>query len=228
MINKSIFINKLNKRIELKDVYNKSDIFRIEKAINLSKFSFNEIYPKRTINSIYLDNHLFNSLTDSFDGNCSRKKTRIRWYGNSMTPTPSTLEIKRKQGFISWKETSRNSHIVDPSAINWSNFITKKNKHEFFNYESENLLPKSIVSYNRRYFASFDRKIRITIDNELKFFEQVSTCKPNLKYANYRSQIMVTEIKVDLSNHHVLNDLLTDLPFTSRRFSKYSESVSLY
>ena len=97
MIIKPNLLNKTNKRIELKDIFRISEMNRLEKAIRLSKFSFSEVFSQRTINSIYFDNHSLDSLLDSIDGNCLKKKTRIRWYGNSSNNNPGTLEIKRKR-----------------------------------------------------------------------------------------------------------------------------------
>ena len=46
---------------------------------------------------------------------------------------------------------------------------------------------KSIITYDREYYASFDEKVRVTIDQNLKTFIQDNSIRPNLNY--YRPHI---------------------------------------
>ena len=97
--------SKSKDRIEIKEIFTHTDLYKFEKALKRSRFSFRRAYPNRKINSLYFDNYLYKSLTDSLEGNSTRIKKRIRWYGQSRKKSVGTLESKRKQGYLSWKES---------------------------------------------------------------------------------------------------------------------------
>ena len=108
-----------NKRIEIKEVASEFDLTRILKAINLSTLSFRQSYPKRRINSLYFDDSFFSSVEESYEGNSIRSKKRMRWYGQSKEPVHATLEIKEKQGHLSWKKLYKNMCKIYPSSKKW-------------------------------------------------------------------------------------------------------------
>ena len=140
------------KRIEVKEVFSLFDIPKVQKAIQLSKFAFRKPFPDRQINSIYFDDFSFSSFEDSIEGNCLRTKTRLRWYGSKNDEVSAILELKKKQGMYSWKHLYQNNYRINPIARNWSNFVKflkKEEKDLILNH----LKPKSIVSYQRSYYA---------------------------------------------------------------------------
>lgn len=160
------------------------------------------IYAKRTINSLYYDNELYDMFNDSEEGLLPRKKVRIRWYhdvSNSFKETKiSSVEGRYKTKSVanlrSWSELPQNFYEPSYGIIH----------------------PSLLVSYTREYF-SFEN-MRITFDS-------------NIEYMNYRqSQNIrhkdgerVMEVKVDI---HVPDDYIENiLPYTNARFSKYSRGL---
>ena len=89
-----------------------------------------------------------------------------------------------KRGHLSWKKIYRNSHNIKPQSKQWRNFIETASNESSSNCILCNLVPQSIVSYQRSYFASFDGKIRITIDHDLKTYIQNNTFARNFDYGN--------------------------------------------
>ena len=73
--------------------------------------------------------------------------------------------------------------------------------------------------------ASFDGKVRVTIDQNLKSFNQENSTKPNLNYYRPHIAFVIFEIKVSQENESLVKDVLRDLPFSAKRFSKYCESL---
>jgi len=216
---------KTDKRIEIKEVFKISQINMVYNAILLSKFLFYNPYPGRRINSIYFEDSSYSSLTDSIEGNSKRTKKRIRWYGKQKSVTNATLEIKKKNGHISWKLLYKDNYFVDPKANDWSNFIKTESYSEKLDFHIHNLEPKSIIRYDRDYFTSFDDKVRITIDQNLNSFAQTSRYAPNLEYGKHHSNLFIVEIKVSQENESLLKNVLRELPFSAKRFSKYCESI---
>ena len=86
--------------------------------------------------------------------------------------------------------------------------------------------PTSIVRYRLKYFVSADGWIRITLDEDLQFHNQLNSNGPNLIIADYSDASIIAEIKVSDSNSHLLPKISNYISFTPRRFSKYCESIS--
>jgi SPX domain protein involved in polyphosphate accumulation len=216
---------KSSYRIEVKEVFSCSDLYKIEKAIRSSRFAFYSTYPNRRINSLYFDNHQYEYLTDSIEGNSLRTKKRIRWYGQSKDKCTGTLEIKRKQGYLSWKESYKDSHILNTCSTEWKDFILQKKNQSLPHHELLNLKPKSIVCYDRSYYCSFDRKIRITVDQNITTFDQFKFYSPNFTNSRKLFATIIIEIKIDKENSRLLRSVIKELPFSPKRFSKYCESI---
>ena len=212
------------KRIELKDRFDSFDLPKIQKAIQISHFSFRKSFPDRQINSIYLDDYSFSSLEESLEGNCIRTKTRIRWYDIPCTKVKAVLELKKKKGLYSWKHLYENSYQVDPNARNWFSFINFLEK-EAVNFIKPNFEPKSLVSYDRSYYASFDGKVRITIDRNLKTYLQTNSQRPNISFHRKHFDTIILEIKVSANDSFLIPEVCKDIPFNAQRFSKFCESL---
>jgi len=213
------------KRIEIKEVFRPSDLIKLRKAILLSRFSFRTPYPKRKINSIYYDTHDYKALEDSIEGGSIRRKSRIRWYGDAPTATNATLEIKNKKGHLSWKLLQKDLFRICNDTKTWETFLTP-------NFDSRdaallllNQQPKSIITYDREYYLSFDGKVRVTIDQNLKTFKQENATSPNLKYYRPHIGFVIFEIKATQKNESLVNEVIKDFPFSAKRFSKYCESI---
>lgn len=212
------------KRIEIKEVFSLFDIPKVQKAIHLSKFAFRKPFPDRQINSIYFDDFSFSSFEDSIEGNCLRTKTRLRWYGNEHDEVSAVLELKKKQGMYSWKHLHQNKYRINTNARNWPTFINFLQKEES-DLILTHLKPQSIVSYFRSYYASFDGKVRITIDQKLKTYQQTNLLRPNFTFHRKHCNIVVLEIKVSKKDSSLIREVCKDIPFNPQRFSKYCESL---
>ena len=214
-----------SKRLEVKEVFKCKDLKLIDRAIKLSGFSFRKTFPTRRVNSVYFDTIKMDLLTQSLEGNRDRKKIRLRWYGDKKKECDATLEIKNKKGVVSWKNLYEKQIVVNPTANRWDNL---------FKYDSDNLhlknifksyLPASIVSYKRDYYESMNKKIRITIDKDLRTYQQMSRLKVDFSHYKDRSSLVIMEIKTSYEDEKILKHVLQDFPFSGKRFSKYCESL---
>ena len=214
-----------DRRIELKDVFTTDDLPLIEKSINLSRFSFYKPYPNRKVNSVYFDDLLFSSLEESIEGNSIRTKKRLRWYGGSLTKNNAVLEFKKKLGVYSWKELYRNSYCINPIAQKWTDFILPLSNDAILPLKKISDTPVSIVNYNREYYTSFDNKVRVTIDRNLKTYQQTNLLRPNVTFHRKHHKTIVLEIKVSSDDSSLIREVCEDIPFNPQRFSKYCESL---
>lgn len=159
---------KNNLRYERKWVFkdvNYNDIFN--KALK-SKFLFHIQHPKRHVNSIYFDDNNYTSIKDNLDGVSDRSKYRVRWYGkNSFVLHNPKLEIKIKKNFLNYKKIFPLEKLDN---LNLKNI----NHVKLINQEVNNIIKKKLLfanittHYERLYLISYNKKIRTTIDYNLK------------------------------------------------------------
>lgn len=185
----------------------------------LSNRSFQEIYYKRRVNSIYFDTPEFEYFEQNINGDQDRLKIRVRWYGDQNFPEQLQLEIKIKCGEIMRKEV----FPLSCKASNLSSFIKKLTKlvqNELSNKikEAHVLKPVLINSYWREYFYSPSDKIRITLDNDIRVQSIV-----DFIYGRHPRcfAFSILECKYTLENDRVLQAVLQTLPVQISKSSKY-------
>ena len=223
-VNQSSEVKVTDKRVELKELFRLCDMPKLERAIALSRYAFHKPYPDRKINSLYFDTIGYDALEESIEGNSLRKKTRLRWYGNRKNSTKAVLELKFKKGNISWKHLYKSEYMVTPRANHWNNFV-KCNKLQGIDPRLYNMIPMSVVKYDRKYYCSFDGKIRLTIDTNLQTYLQHSSKRPNLRFYRNHIGFVVLEVKVASEDQPHIKEVLKGIPFSAKRFSKYCESI---
>ena len=204
-------------RYERKFLIEKNKLSSFLRSI-ISK-GFFEIYNERKINNIYLDNFLSDSVYENIEGLSKRNKYRIRWYGEKFDLSQKTLEIKIKNEFLNKKEKINisRSKLDDYSEINNHVVCLKKRlleKNKSFYLKIFNLNPSLLNSYRRRYFYSSFFNIRLTIDNNLKFYSPVTK-------AHYLEQKIIIEVKYD-KEIEFINE------FDNLQLSRYSKYVKGY
>ena len=214
-----------DRRIELKDVFTTDDLPSIEKSIKLSRFAFYKPYPNRKVNSLYFDDLRYSALEESIEGNSLRTKKRLRWYGVSRTKNNAVLEFKKKVGTYSWKELYRNYYCINPIAQKWSDFIQPLINDATLPLKKISDTPTSIVTYDREYYSSFDNNIRVTLDRNIKTYQQTNLLRPNFSFHRKHSSKIILEIKVSVENFGLIREVFRDIPFNPQRFSKYCESL---
>ena len=150
-----------------------SDI-QIENLLKVHPENFKEIYFQRFVNNIYFDTHNFLSYWDNLDGKSNRLKVRIRWYGSfqGLAEKPS-LEIKIKKAHHGYKFRYPLDNFMVDSSFSNENLQTTMNKASLPGFLKEYLKDLDITllnRYSRKYYLSFNKKCRVTLDTGMKFF----------------------------------------------------------
>ena len=78
-----------------------------------------------------------------------------------------------------------------------------------------------INSYHRRYFATPNGKLRLTVDQGIQSFNQLRSARPNLRAPEAFPDVVVLELKTDVGNSDLLRRAIQDIPLRVSRFSKY-------
>ena len=204
-------------RVEKKFVFGKFKEDYLKKILLLNGFS--KTYSPRNISSIYLDTLNFDFAKDNINGVSKRKKIRFRWYNNDYTNI--YLEEKNKQNFFVKKNINKISNLVSQNINidDLKNFFFKKNKD--FNTFNYRFVLKT--NYYRSYWISNDKKIRATIDTNLK----VSPIDNLSRKLDLNETIL--EFKFSPSEEKNFRNFIFKNNFNLRtnKYSKYLQSFNL-
>ena len=179
---------------------------------------FKKSYPKRVVNSIYLDTEIYQDVWDNINGFNKRKKIRLRWY-DKLNNSPVYIEEKKKIGFITKKKQYKLGFFKNFDELD--SFV--KNQHFFKNNflitKKINLKKSLFIQYEREYFEQQNKLLRITIDKNLKIFQNF----PNRYILNDK---IILELKYDIRNSAKVNNFIkiNKLNNRNQKFSKYVNS----
>lgn len=217
--------NKNNWRIENKFILNEYNIEQIKYFIKKHPSFFKKQHQTRQVNNIYFDDHKYSSFYDNIEGYSKREKVRIRWYGDTFKKIKKPiLEIKIKNSQLGYKEYVKLNDFNFHQEIFDNNFfinIFKNISEKYFYNKIYKKKPVLVNSYNRQYYVSINKKIRITLDSKLKFYN----IKKNFVEINDDKKIL--EIKYDLKNHSDARHVSQYFPFRTSKSSKYVIGVNL-
>lgn len=214
-------------RYERKFMIDAMDYYAVEQQIRIHPAAFSPIFHPRYINNIYLDTNEFDFYFDNVSGRSSRKKARIRWYGEKegFVEKP-VLEFKIREGMLG----NKISFPLKPFNVdeNLSNEILQDvfRNSNLPDWALENLLfmkPALLNRYLRKYFLSFDQKFRLTIDNELTYFGIGSN--NNHLSERYATDDIIVELKYDFVNDDEAVFVTNELPFRLTKSSKYVNGI---
>lgn len=133
-----------------------------------------EAFEPRFVNNLYLDTVGWGDYRANIDGLGERKKMRVRWYGEFFGKKPgAVLELKLKDGVHGRK-------IAHP--LEGFEFSPTQRRADLMRRLSQAGLPDGIAGYirslrpvlvnryRRRYYRSFDRALRVTVDSEISYY----------------------------------------------------------
>jgi len=162
-------------RYERKWLVEAYDKAQVECMILAHPAFFREIYAKRRVTSIYLDTENLCDFLKHESGAPERAKSRIRWYGEGdpRTIKNPTLEFKIKRGDLGAKcrYDLTDLELTNGSIRNSVQTCIQKCKTIPPALKDELKMKEPVlrVSYLRRYFSSMDKKMRLTLDDQIEF-----------------------------------------------------------
>lgn len=228
-------------RLEYKFLVNNLDLEKIRSKllpfVSEDSFSNGKVVPEYTVRSIYFDSSEFTFYHEKIDGIKNRKKLRIRSYNELEDNNLVFLEIKNKyENFIGKNRAPLKYHDLknilftkDIEAYTLtSNGYTNsiRDSEKFFHHMlRDKLKPIILIVYEREaYFSKFDKSLRITLDKNLRYFD--NPCIHSL----YKDD----ELKLAIPNHFVLEvkftngyprwlrDIVQEFNLTRKSVSKYT------
>jgi SPX domain protein involved in polyphosphate accumulation len=217
-------------RYERKFVANRVSRLTAELVIKQNQAFFTPVFHPRKVNNIYFDTPGLDCYYDNLFGNGHRWKARIRWYGTTFGTSKSpVLEFKIKKGFVGTKK----SFSLPNFAINESGFNASVLKTAFkeaklpeeIRERLTNLQPVLLNSYKRSYFSTLNKKFRVTVDDELEYYNLRATWN-NFPHV-YREELKtVVELKYDQEWDSEAEKITNQFPFRLDKNSKFVAGMS--
>jgi SPX domain protein involved in polyphosphate accumulation len=210
-------------RFERKFLIYPFSIKEMETFLKLHPLNFRKTYQDRYINSIYYDTEDFKMYFQNINGFSEREKIRVRWYGEDKENFKNPkLEVKIRNTYLGKKISYSINNYNIKSSLN--HLLETKDSDEAKILLLENLRPKILVKYKRKYFESFDKKIRITLDSELEF-TKIEPSNPKIFSATKKIDDEIIEIKYSSNFQKEALDLMNKIPLRLTRYSKYVRGV---
>jgi SPX domain protein involved in polyphosphate accumulation len=191
----------------------------ILQAIKLHPESFTKIYPDRQINNIYFDTSTLSTYWDNVNGVASRKKYRVRWYGENVQEIIKPhFEVKMRVNELGTKRVTR----IDDFDLDNLRFLTR-----IINELKDSpgrLQPVLMNSYNRSYFGTKDNKFRVTVDSNIRYFSMMFAQRFT-RYTVQDFNAIVVEMKYDREDDNDTDRITQHFPFRQTKSSKYVTGV---
>ena len=213
-----------NSRYELKFVTYDVNYFLIKHWIKMSQHNFFREYNNRIVNNIYFDSLNFKSFTDNVDGQSKRVKTRYRWYGKFEKQSYGNMEFKIKRNVFGYKKTYNVKDLIIDEKKDFryiNNKIFNELPQDIGIFFKQNDNPQIINQYEREYFKTKNQKFRVTIDRNIKIFDQRKSNTPNISRKTISQNYIVLEIKFDRKSRKDIEDLISNIPIRISKNSKY-------
>lgn len=197
-----------------------------ESIIKQNSAFFSSVFHPRKINNIYFDTPGLDCYFDNLFGNGQRWKARIRWYGKKFGEVKNPrLEFKLKKGLTGTKK----SYLLPSFEIDKKDFDTGI-LHQYF---SEADLPDEVKdrmkklqavlmnSYKRSYFVSVNKRFRVTVDDNLLYYNMRSGWNLFFPHPFKEFDKTVVELKYDRKWNDEAEQITNQFPFRLDKNSKF-------
>jgi len=212
-------------RYELKVAGQEASYHRLRMALELQPEAIRTLYPPRQVQSIYLDSHFGCALEENLAGISHREKLRLRWYGAETRGVVGKLELKVRENMLGWKRTTQVDRRLDVQGALRSEFARELQASfpDAWRIRMAGLEPAQWISYEREYFITADHKVRLTIDRNVRTWDQRWRGRLSARALDEtpKGRIFVLELKCSPEAIEVAEALVQRLPWPVGRCSKF-------
>lgn len=200
----------------------------IELMVRLHPSLFRTAYPPRDINNVYFDTPGMSSYHEHTNGSANRRKTRVRWYGAAHGEVNKpVLEFKGKRGLVNFKRSENLPAFRFDGDLRSERLVASCRTYGTPPDVIDHLASRRPVLFNRyrrQYFETADRRVRLTIDHELRFADLGDL--PHCRRATFAEDgLVVIELKYRRDDERHGAIAAAELPFRLDRLSKYVRGV---
>ena len=181
-------------------------------------------HPSRRVQSVYFDTDGGRALQQNLTGLPGREKLRLRWYGDAIDQVSGCMELKiRENALISKKRFHLPAAVMIAGATRRSltRSLMDASPPEWRSLFAEGLEPAQWISYQRRYFVTYDGAVRVTVDNNMRAWDLRDNFVVGARHEMPLSSPVIVECKAAPEHYDQLQEVLNGLPFSRDKCSKY-------
>lgn len=200
----------------------------VERWVALHPAAFSEAFPERLVYNLYFDSPRLGCFGENLAGTSARRKCRLRWHGEGLAAREAVLEFKDRRNLSGTKRRHAVSFPAPLSELTYAEIMATtaaalpEPAQAAFAEMTEAVL---LNRYRRRYFVSFDGRVRLTLDRDLAFFDPWSRSKPDTRFPLNSAAIVILECKFACEDADHARRLVWELPARVTRCSKYALGV---
>ena len=225
------YINNDEWRFERKFFIENHSEAEVINSIKQHPAIFNGIFHSRQVNNVYFDSLEFKNYLANMEGDAEREKFRVRWYGERFGRIENpVLEFKIKRGYLGRKEhyplkaftMDEKSATFDLLKVMVQTKLPPRIRHDV-----RLLLPRLANSYLRQYFLSADKRLRLTVDTDIRCF-QIDHLRARFQKQILNRQSIVMELKYSSSDEidFYAREVANNFKFRVTKNSKYVGGVN--
>jgi hypothetical protein len=211
-------------RRELKIAIDHEDLDWARSLIRLHPAGFVRTWPRRWINSVYFDSPELQNYVDNVAGIASRRKVRVRWYGELAGDSRAVLELKIRKNGMGWKVRYDVGTPGGVARASWDDLRSAVagavDPPDAFAVEQDDQ-PVLVNRYVREYFRNAAGDCDLTLDGCYSFYDQRLTTRPNVARAVPTFRGMVIELKFAAGEERNMGRISERFPFRLTKSSKY-------
>ena len=214
----------LAQRRETKYLLHNADVGKIRSLLkgNARRLIHNESVS--TVRSIYFDNVMLDDCQANLDGISPRKKVRIRWYDSLMPNNVIFFEIKWRDNRATGKHRLELRLQQEVNKLTYRQIVDNLVDILPPQYVPDILRrsdPVVLVEYRREHFASTDKSLRVTLDYDLKFYDQTGKRFISTSFPYRMPEMFVVEVKGPQAYQKEVKELLHPFAPRAGACSKY-------
>lgn len=217
-------------RYERKFLVEGLDAAQVDMLVRRHPCMFYEPYSPRYVNNLYLDSEGLDNYYANVDGAGERHKVRIRWYGDLLGQIDRpALELKTKDGLVGAKVSYPFPSFHLGRGFSQRHFLELVRASGLPAEVQRHLRGLNAVlcsRYWRRYYATRDRRFRLTVDAGMVYY-QVKRGANEFRARFVDEGHVVVELKYDRALDPQAGRVASFFPFSVTRSSKYLTGIEL-
>jgi len=207
----------LERRREIKFLLRGADIAKLRSLLRVNGKRQIHSSPVSTVRSIYFDDWQLSACHANLAGIGRRRKARLRWY-DCLKPTNSFFfEIKWRDNHVTGKHRLQIHSSERLGALTYRSIVNELLETlpgRFVRDVSAGKEPIVLVEYKREHFTSADGCLRMTLDYDLAFYDQMGKRNISTSFVQRMDGFVLLEGKVPIGREQELRRLLH--PFLPR------------